>query len=58
MEVKLREIDATGAKTLLTSCSDCRRTFDDAQAHFSWDKRPQSLLELVASNLLEAGSTP
>ena len=58
MEVKLREIDATGAKTLLTSCSDCRRTFDDAQAHFSWDKKPQSLLELVAGNLLEAGSTP
>jgi len=63
VEVKLREIDATGAQTLVTSCSDCRRTFDDAQAHFSWDKRPQSLLELVASNLLdrklvESGAAP
>jgi Fe-S oxidoreductase len=51
MENKLREIDDTGAKTFLTGCSDCRRTFDDAQAHFTWDKTPQSLLELVAANL-------
>jgi len=58
MEVKMREIDATGAPTLLTTCSDCRRTFDDAQVHFNWDKKPNSLLELVASNLLEAGTGP
>ena len=51
MENKLREIDDTGAKTFLTSCSDCRRTFDDAQAHFTWNKTPQSLLKLVAANL-------
>ncbi len=57
MEVKMREIDDTGAKTLVTSCSDCRRTFDDAQVHFDWDKKPSSLLELVASNL-EAGAGP
>jgi Fe-S oxidoreductase len=55
METKLREIDDTGAATFLTSCSDCRRTFDDAQAHFSWNKTPQSLLELVAANLTGAG---
>jgi Fe-S oxidoreductase len=55
MQIKLREIDDTGAKTLLTTCSDCRRTFDDAQAHFTWDKKPNSLLELVAANLLEPG---
>jgi Fe-S oxidoreductase len=56
MENKLREIDDTGAKTFLTSCSDCRRTFDDAQAHFTWNKTPQSLLELVAANLEGAES--
>jgi Fe-S oxidoreductase len=58
MELKMREIDDTGAPMLLTSCSDCRRTFDDAQAHFNWDKTPNSLLELVANNLLEATATP
>lgn len=51
MENKLREIDDTGAQTFLTSCSDCRRTFDDARSHFSWEKTPNSLLELVADNL-------
>lgn len=56
MEVKLREIDVTGAETFVTSCSDCRHTFDDAKAHFNWDKSPHSLLELVASNLLPAGN--
>jgi hypothetical protein len=52
MENKLREVDATGAQTFLTSCSDCRRTFDDARSHFSWEKTPHSLLELVADNLV------
>ena len=56
LENKLREVDATGATTFLTSCSDCRRTFDDAQAHFGWNKTPQSLLELVAANLV--GTAP
>jgi Fe-S oxidoreductase len=58
VESKLREVDETEASTFLTSCSDCRRTFDDAKAHFSWDKTPQSLLELVAANLVApAGPT-
>ncbi len=52
MENKLREIDDTGAQTFLTTCSDCRRTFDDAQTHFNWEKSPHSLLELVADNLI------
>ena len=56
MEIKLCEIDVMGADTFLTSCSDCRRTFDSAQAHFTWNKTPQSLLELVAANLGEAAS--
>jgi len=53
MEMKLREIDDTMARTFLTSCSDCRRTFDDAKRHFDWEKTPQSLLELVADHLQE-----
>jgi Fe-S oxidoreductase len=56
MEVKMREIDATGSDSFLTGCSDCRHTFDDAQQHFGWDKTPQSLLELVAMNLKPAGN--
>lgn len=52
-ELKLREVDGTGAKRFLTSCSDCRLAFADASEHFDWDKRPESLLELVAANIKE-----
>jgi len=45
------EIDATGADALVTSCSDCRETFADAQRHFEWRTTPQSLLEIIADHL-------
>jgi Fe-S oxidoreductase len=51
MENKLREVDDSGAQTLLTTCSGCRATFDDGKQHFQWDKTPHSLLELVAAHL-------
>ena len=37
----------------MTSCSNCRQTFDDGQAHYQWDKKMASLLELVADNLAD-----
>ena len=37
----------------VTSCANCRQTFDDGQAHYKWDKTMHSLLELVAENLVE-----
>ncbi|MDT8408071.1 MAG: (Fe-S)-binding protein [Wenzhouxiangellaceae bacterium] len=52
-ELKLNEVDSTGAKRFLTSCSDCRVAFNDAGEHFNWDKRPESLVELVAANIKE-----
>ena len=48
---KLHEIDKTGAQQLVTSCSGCRASFEDAADHFHWNKKPASLLELVASHL-------
>lgn len=51
IEPKLREIDATRAERLLTSCSGCRASFEDAAQHFNWNKSPTSLLELVANHL-------
>ncbi|MBI4204950.1 MAG: (Fe-S)-binding protein [Betaproteobacteria bacterium] len=50
-EIKMRQVAATGAEALATSCANCRQTFDDGQAHFKWDKKMQSLLELVADHL-------
>jgi len=53
-KLKMDQIDDTGAELPVTSCSNCRQTFDDGQAHFKWDKSMNSLLELVADNLIEA----
>jgi len=51
--IKMQQIDATGAELPVTSCSNCRQTFDDGQAHHKWDKTMASLLELVADNLTD-----
>lgn len=52
-EIKMKQVNDTGAETLVMSCSNCRQTFDDGQAHFKWDKTANSLLEMVADNLVE-----
>jgi Fe-S oxidoreductase len=50
-EIKMKQVQAAGAERLATSCSNCRLTFDDGQAHYKWDRRMESLLELVAEQL-------
>ena len=50
-EIKMKQVEATGAGRLATSCSNCRLTFDDGQAHYKWDRKMESLLELVADQL-------
>jgi Fe-S oxidoreductase len=50
-QLKMNQIEETGAELPVTSCANCRQTFDDGQAHFKWDKTMNSLLELVADNL-------
>ncbi len=56
-QLKMRQVDDTGAQMLVSSCSNCRQTFDDGQAHFHWDKTMLSLLELVADNLITPPQT-
>jgi Fe-S oxidoreductase len=50
-EIKMKQVEAAGAGRLATSCSNCRLTFDDGQAHYKWDHKMESLLELVAEHL-------
>jgi Fe-S oxidoreductase len=52
-QIKMKQVDDTGAELLVSSCANCRQTFDDGQNHFHWDKTMLSLLELVADNLEE-----
>jgi Fe-S oxidoreductase len=53
-QLKMNQIDDTGAELPVTSCSTCRRSFDDGAAQQQWDKSMHGLLELVAGNLSEA----
>lgn len=50
-QIKMAQVEATGAERLATSCSNCRLTFDDGRAHYQWDRKMESLLELVAEQL-------
>jgi Fe-S oxidoreductase len=52
-QIKMQQVEKSGAEMLVTSCSNCRQTFDDGQAHFHWDKTAHSLLEAVADNLAD-----
>ncbi len=52
--MKMKQIDETEAELPVTSCTGCRRTFEEGSAHFKWGKSMNSLLELVADNLGEA----
>jgi len=52
-KIKMEQVEATEAETLLSSCSNCRQNFDDCQDHYKWDYKMESLLEMVAENLEE-----
>ncbi|HET9580948.1 MAG TPA: (Fe-S)-binding protein [Usitatibacter sp.] len=51
LAIKMRQIDATGAELTLTSCANCRLSFDDGREFYRWDRKMGSLLELVADRL-------
>jgi Fe-S oxidoreductase len=52
-EMKKRQVDATGAQRLVTSCGQCRITLEMGAKHAHWAKPIESLLELVADNLVD-----
>ena len=55
-EIKMAQVQASGAARVATSCSNCRLTFDDGGAHYGWDRKMESLLELVAGQIDEGRS--
>ncbi|HSO44439.1 MAG TPA: (Fe-S)-binding protein [Rhodoferax sp.] len=52
-EIKRQQVDATGANRFITSCGQCLITLEMGAKNAQWDKRAESLLALVADNLLE-----
>jgi len=51
-DLKRRQVEATGAENFITSCGQCRMTFERGAKATNWDKSPQSLMELVADNMV------
>ena len=49
--IRMAQVDATGADLALTSCANCRQSFDDGQGPGREERRMGSLLELVAERL-------
>jgi Fe-S oxidoreductase len=52
-EIKKAQVEATGARRFVTSCGQCRITLDTGAKQAGWDRRTESLLELVADNLVD-----
>ncbi len=52
-EMKKAQVEATGAKRFITSCGQCRITLEQGAKATKWSKAPESLLELVAENLVD-----
>jgi Fe-S oxidoreductase len=52
-ELKRQQAEATGAAHFVTSCGQCRITFEMGARRAHWDKATESLLELVADNLAD-----
>mgnify|MGYP002780672122 CR=1 FL=1 len=50
-EIKMHEVDATGASTVVTGCNSCRLNYANGAANANWHKNVQSLVEMVAANL-------
>ncbi len=46
-------MEDAGAEHFVTACGQCRITLTLGAKHFNWDKKTESLLELVADNLID-----
>ncbi|HYT48601.1 MAG TPA: heterodisulfide reductase-related iron-sulfur binding cluster, partial [Burkholderiales bacterium] len=56
-ELKMRQIDATGAEAVVMSCGSCRLNFMNGQANSKWPVKIESLVELVGENLADGASS-
>ena len=50
-EVKMKQVDATGAETVVSACANCRMSLDDGKQRYQWARKINNLAELVAEHL-------
>lgn len=52
-EIKMHEVNDTGADSVVMTCGSCRLNFMNGAQQANWEKSIESLVELVADNLDE-----
>ncbi len=52
-QIKMKQVEDTGAETLISACANCRLTMDESKDHWGWDHGLDSLVEILAENLDE-----
>ena len=53
-EIKMKQVEDTGADIMVSACANCRQTLDGGKEHYKWDREIGSLVEIVADHLVEA----
>lgn len=53
-EIKMHEVNDTGADSVVMTCGSCRMNFMNGAQQANWNKGIESLVELVAENLDDA----
>jgi hypothetical protein len=58
--IKARQVEETGADSMVSACSNCRLAFDQGKANAKWNREIDSLVEIIADHLIEepAAATP
>lgn len=57
-KIKMKQVDASGAQTVVVSCASCRLNFEVGRMKNRWDKEVVSLVELVADQLVDPPAGP
>jgi Fe-S oxidoreductase len=52
-DIKMRQVEDSGADSVVTSCDTCRMTFERGAKLVNWNRPVESLAELVAANLAD-----
>ncbi|NEX21589.1 (Fe-S)-binding protein [Thiorhodococcus mannitoliphagus] len=52
-KIKMQQVNSSGADTVVVSCASCRLNFEAGRQKNNWDKRVESLVELVADHLID-----
>jgi Fe-S oxidoreductase len=52
-EIKKRQVEDSGADSVVTSCDTCRMTLSQGAQQTNWNRPVESLVELVAASLAD-----